>query len=79
MKKLKKLLALGLALTMLGSMTACGDQGADKNAELLNKISTLETQMSDMKTELGGQIVLRKRKFPPMRWLPTMQRKLMKW
>lgn len=57
MKKLKKLLALGLALTMLGSMTACGDQGADKNAELLNKISTLETQMSDMKTELGGQII----------------------
>ena len=57
MKKLKKLLALGLALTMLGSTTACGDQGADKNAELLNKISTLETQMSDMKTELGGQII----------------------
>ena len=57
MKKLKKLLALGLALTMLGSTTACGDQGADKNAELLNKISTLEIQMSDMKTELANQII----------------------
>ncbi|MBQ7323586.1 MAG: hypothetical protein IJW96_03375, partial [Clostridia bacterium] len=57
MKNLKKLLAMGLALTMLGSMTACGNKETDKNAELLNKISTLETQMSDMKTELGDQIL----------------------
>ena len=56
MKNSKKLLAMGLALTMLGGMTACGDKDADKNTELLNKIPTLETQMSDMKTELGSQI-----------------------
>lgn len=57
MKHSKKLLAMGLALTMLCGMTACGDKGeGNDNTELLNKISTLETQMSDMETELGGQI-----------------------
>ncbi|MBR2320499.1 MAG: M28 family peptidase [Clostridia bacterium] len=57
MKHSKKLLAMGLALTMLCGMTACGDKGeGNDNTELLNKISTLETQMSDMETELGGKI-----------------------
>ena len=57
MKHSKTLLAMGLALTMLCGMTACGDKGeGNDNTELLNKISTLETQMSDMENELGGQI-----------------------
>lgn len=57
MKHSKKLLAMGLALTMLCGMTACGDKGeSNDNTELLNKISTLETQMSDMETELGGKM-----------------------
>lgn len=57
MKHSKKLLAMGLALTMLCGMTACGDKGeGNDNTELLNKISTLETQMSDMETELGGKM-----------------------
>ena len=44
-----------LALTMLGGATACG--GTEYNdAELMNKISGLETQITDIQTDLGGQI-----------------------
>ena len=57
MKKVSKaILSMALAFTMLGGATACGGAENNNDAELLNKISALETQISDIKTDLGGQI-----------------------
>ena len=50
-KATKSILSMALAFTMLGSVTACGASGAD-NTELLDKITSLETQVSDLQTAL---------------------------
>ena len=53
MKHSKKLLAMALALTMIGGATACG--GTEYNdTQLMNKISSLETQVSDLESQLEG-------------------------
>ena len=52
MKHTKKLLATALALTMIGGATACG--GTEYNdAQLMNKISGLESQVSDLESQIS--------------------------
>ena len=56
MKKVTKtILSMVVAFTLLGGAAACG--GTDNsNEELLNKISTLETQMTEIQQDLGDKI-----------------------
>ena len=54
-KATKTILSMMMAFTMLGGAVACGGTETD-NTELLEKISSLETQISDIQVELGGQI-----------------------
>lgn len=62
MKKVtKKIVSMMMAFTVLGSLAACGGNAADNasnadNSALLNQISSLEAQISDIQQNLGGQI-----------------------
>ena len=57
MKKVTKtILSMMVAFTLLGGAVACGSTDNGNNEELLNKISSLETQMTEIQQDLGGKI-----------------------
>lgn len=64
MKKVtKKIVSMMMAFTVLGSLAACGSGNTEAsnsadNTALLNQIGALETQITDIQEELGGQIAV---------------------
>lgn len=59
MKKVTKtIVSMVMAFSVLGSLAACGgdNTAGNDNAELLDKIASLETQITDLQTELDGKV-----------------------